>query len=58
MALPLDRFCNRIVEWFKARMTESNFQGWMMRVELPPPGEADDEEMTRAFLSTQAGLRG
>jgi len=58
MALPPDRFVNRVVSWFQTRMTDSAFQAWMMRVELPPPGEVDDAEMTRAFLSTARGLNG
>lgn len=39
MALPLDRFLNRVVAWLRDRMKPSEWQSYEFRLHLPPPGE-------------------
>jgi hypothetical protein len=57
MALPIDRFCNRIIDWVRSRMTETKFDLWLFQIETPPSGAEVDEvaEMER-FRATMAGV--
>lgn len=57
MALPLDRFCNRVVEWVRSRLSPERFDAWIFQIETPPIDAEFDEvaEMER-FRKTMAKL--
>lgn len=53
MELPLDRFCNRVVEWVRSRMTTDKFELWLFQLETPPiDAEVDEVEEMRRFRET------
>ena len=55
MALPLDRFLNRVLQWLRARMTDKDWRSFESRLHRPPPGVDpasgpwSDAEMAAAF---------
>jgi hypothetical protein len=57
MALPLDRFCNFVIQFMRAHMKDTDYIVWRDAIERPPDGvevEAgawSDEEMMRQFQS-------
>ena len=64
MRLPLDRFLNRLVEWFRARLPRSDFDVWLTRLDVPPPGVTprmgrfSDEEMAATFRASMESTDG
>jgi hypothetical protein len=57
MALPLDRFLNRVVEWVRSRMTQSAFDLWLFQIDTPPiTAEVDEVEEMRRFRETMSKI--
>lgn len=64
MQLPIDRFCNWVVQWFRERLRPLDFQSFEARINRPAPGvdplEGDltgpwsEDAMSTAFMSVDA----
>lgn len=56
LALPLGRFCNRVMAWLQARMTRQAYEAFAYRANMPPPhaiadsAEWSDEATMAQFL--------
>ncbi len=57
LMLPLDRFCNRIVEWVRSRMKPEQFDSWVFEIETPPiDAEVDEIAEMERFRKTMAKI--
>ncbi len=57
LMLPLDRFCNRIVEWVRSRTKPEQFDAWIFEIETPPiDAEVDEIAEMERFRKTMAQI--
>ena len=55
LELPLDRFCNRVLTFMRAHMSQSEWASFQFRLDLPPIGVSPtigpwaEEAMSRGF---------